>query len=213
MTDAAWPKPLKLAELAKGPVSRRLQADAPALQRIAAELGLDGLDRLEAEAEFAPWLDGARVRGRLRAKVRQTCGVTLEPLESDIDHSFELALLPAGSPNAPSAPDDGVIDPEAEDPPDLIEGDQIDFGAIVIEELSLERSTPSRASLARCSTQAPRKVRPRPSPCSRTSSRAGPEGRQATNLLHLRRLFGHVWSARLPGRRFWGTRAPLCRNP
>ncbi len=138
MADAAWPKPLKLAELAHGPVSRRLQADAPARQRIAAELGLDGLDRLEAEAEFSPWLDGARVRGRLSAKVRQTCGVTLEPLESDIDHSFELSLLPAGSPNAPSEPDDGVIDPEAEDPPDLIEDDQIDFGALVIEELSLE---------------------------------------------------------------------------
>ena len=138
MSDASWPKPVKLAELAHGPVSRRLQADAPALQRIAAELGLDGLDRLQAEAEIAPWLDGARVRGRLRAKVRQTCGITLEPLESDIDQGFEFTLLPVGSPNAPARADEGVIDPEAEDPPELVEDDEVDLGALVIEQLALE---------------------------------------------------------------------------
>ena len=138
MADLSWPKPVKLSELANGPVSRRVEADGPALQRIGAELELDGLDRLEAETEISPWLDGARVRGRLRAKVRQTCGVTLEPLESEIDHRFELSLLPVGSPNAPTAPDESVIDPDAEDPPELIEGEQIDVGALIIEMLALE---------------------------------------------------------------------------
>ena len=138
MAETSWPKPLRLSELAHGTVSRRVHADAAALQRIAAELGLDGLDRLEAEAEVSPWLDGARVRGRLRALVRQTCGVTLDPLESQIDQDFEVSLLPVGSPNAPAAPEDSVIDPDAEDPPELIEGDEIDLGALVVEQLALE---------------------------------------------------------------------------
>ena len=138
MAETSWPKPLRLSELAHGTVSRRVHADAAALQRIAAELGLDGLDRLEAEAEVSPWLDGARVRGHLRALVRQTCGVTLDPLESQIDQDFEVSLLPVGSPNAPAAPEDSVIDPDAEDPPELIEGDEIDLGALVVEQLALE---------------------------------------------------------------------------
>ncbi len=49
-----------------------------------------------------------------------------------------MSLLPVGSPNAPVAPEDSVIDPDAEDPPELIEGDEIDVGALVIEQLALE---------------------------------------------------------------------------
>jgi uncharacterized metal-binding protein YceD (DUF177 family) len=138
MADEAWPRPLKLAELAHGEVTRRLAADSDTRQRIAGELGLDGLERLDAEISAAPWLDGARVWGRLRARVRQTCGVTLEPLESEIDHDFELKLLPAGSPNAPAGPEETVLDPDAEDPPELIEDDRIDLGALVVEQLALE---------------------------------------------------------------------------
>jgi uncharacterized metal-binding protein YceD (DUF177 family) len=133
-----WSKPLKLAELSHGEFTRRLEADADARARIAGQLGLDGLERLQAEISVAPWLDGAQVRGRLSASVRQTCGVTLEPLESEIAHRFELKLLPAGSPNAPSEPEDAVLDPDAEDPPDLIENDEIDLGALLVEQLALE---------------------------------------------------------------------------
>ena len=96
------------------------------------------LPRLDADVEAAPWLDGVRLRGRLDALVRQTCGVTLEPLESKIEASFDLKLLPAGSPNAPSMPEDVVLDPDAEDPPDLIEDETIDLGALVVEQLALE---------------------------------------------------------------------------
>jgi uncharacterized metal-binding protein YceD (DUF177 family) len=129
MDETGWPKPLRLSELAHGPVSRRVSADEAMRARLAGELGIDGLDRLEAEIEAEPWLDGARLRGRLDAVVRQTCGVTLEPLESEIAQTFELTLLPEGSPNAPAGTEE-VIDPDAEDPPDL--------GAIVVEQLALE---------------------------------------------------------------------------
>ena len=133
-----WPKPLKLAELSHGEVTRKLDADAAARTRIAGELGLDGLERLQAEFTVSPWLDGARVRARLRASVQQTCGVTLEPLDSQIDCAFEVKLLPVGSPNAPTEPEDTVLDPDAEDPPELVENEQIDLGALVIEQLALE---------------------------------------------------------------------------
>ncbi len=138
MDDGAWPKPMKLSELARGPVYRRFALDAGVREKIAVELGVDGLARLEADVEISPWLDGARLRGRIGALVQQTCGVTLEPLESEIDHDFELKLLPVGSPNAPAAPEDAVLDPEAEDPPDLIEDNQVDLAALVVELLAVE---------------------------------------------------------------------------
>ncbi|HEY5410188.1 MAG TPA: DUF177 domain-containing protein [Caulobacteraceae bacterium] len=138
MDEQPLPKPLKLAELSRGSVSRRIAADAESRARIARELGLDGVDRLEAELEASPWLDGARVRGRFDAVVRQTCGVTLEPLESKLSGDFERRILPAGSPNAPTQPEEAVLDPDAEDPPDLIEDEAIDLGAILVEQLALE---------------------------------------------------------------------------
>ncbi len=138
MDEQPLPKPVKLAALSRGPVSRRIAADAESRARIAFELGLDGLDRLEAELEASSWLDGARVRGRFDAVVRQTCGVTLEPMESRLSGDFERKILPAGSPNAPAQPEEAVLDPEAEDPPDLIEDEAIDLGAILVEQLALE---------------------------------------------------------------------------
>ena len=138
MDERPWPGPLKLAELSRGPVTRRIAAPQPIRDAIARQLAVDGLDKLEAQVEAAPWLDGARLRGRLDAVVRQTCGVTLEPLETVIEASFDLKLLPAGSPNAPSEPDEAVLDPEAEDPPELVEDETIDLGAVVVEQLSLE---------------------------------------------------------------------------
>ena len=138
MDERPWPSLLKLAELDRGPVERRLAAGPEIRDAIARELAVDGLDRLEARVEITPWLDGARLRGRLDATVRQTCGVTLEPMETEIEASFDLKLLPAGSPNAPSTPEEAVLDPDAEDPPDLIEGEAIDLGAVVVEQLALE---------------------------------------------------------------------------
>ena len=138
MVERPWPGLLRLSELARGPVTRRIIAGEDVRDGLARRFGLDGLDGLEAEIEAAPWLDGARLRGRFDAVVRQTCGVTLEPLESKLEGDFDLKMLPAGSPNAPAEPEESVLDPEAEDPPDLIEGEEIDLGALVVEQLALE---------------------------------------------------------------------------
>jgi uncharacterized metal-binding protein YceD (DUF177 family) len=119
-------------------VVRRIAPGPDVREELSRQLGLDGLDRLDAEVEAASWLDGARLRGRFEAEVRQTCGVTLEPLQSTLSGAFERRLLPAGSPNAPAEPEEMVLDPEAEDPPDLVEGETIDLSAIVVEQLALE---------------------------------------------------------------------------
>lgn len=134
-----WSDPVRLSEVARGPSERRLVADEVARRRTAETLGLDELLSLEADVRLSPWLDGARLSARWRARVVQTCGVTLDPFETELAGEFEVSAVPAGS-AAASEPAGGelAIDPEAPDPPDVLEEDRIDPAAYVVEHLALE---------------------------------------------------------------------------
>src|SRR6185503_12553552 len=74
----AWREVVTLAEIQRGGVRRLLEADEATRDRIARILGLDALLSLTAQMRATPWLDGAQIEGLWRARVRQTCGVTLE---------------------------------------------------------------------------------------------------------------------------------------
>lgn len=138
MSTEPWSIGLRLSDLGKVPLHRRVEADDAARRRVADLLDLADLDNLSAEVEVAPWMDGAVVRGRWAARVLQTCGVSLEPFASDLDGDFEVRCVPAASPLAPAPEADVVLDPEAPDPPDVLEGEMIDLGAYVVEHLALE---------------------------------------------------------------------------
>lgn len=131
-----WREIVRLSELARGRVERRISPDQSQLPAIARTIGVDALESLTAGVTVSPWLDGAEVRGELTARVMQTCGVTLEPIEETVSGVFEVRVLPAGSENLPS--EDADIDPEADDPPDVIENEEIDLAAYVVEHLALE---------------------------------------------------------------------------
>lgn len=130
-----WRETVRLSEV-RGAVERRLSPEAPQLAAIARVIGVDALKSLTAEVTVTPWQDGAELRGRFNAEVTQTCGVTLDPLEQEVRGDFFVRILPAGSQNLPS--EDAEIDLEADDPPDALEGDEIDLAACVVEHLALE---------------------------------------------------------------------------
>lgn len=137
---AAWSQPVPLAEVQRGTVKRSLVADDAARARIAKALGLDSLGRLEAEVEARPWLDGAEISGRWSACVGQLCGVTLDPFDSELSGEIHLRALPEGSAALGGSGESGGeldLDPEADDPPDVLEGDRVDLAAYVVEDLSL----------------------------------------------------------------------------
>ena len=134
-----WDKPLRLHELARGPVTVRLEPDAGQRAALAAELGLESLPQFTAELTVKPWLDGAEVSGRFRAVVEQICGVTLDPFEQPLEGQVFVQAVPPDSPHAPSlAGGEMELDPEAPDPPDVLDGDAVDLAAIVVEHLALE---------------------------------------------------------------------------
>jgi len=135
----AWTQPVKLRELGGGPVKVRLEPDAAERGKIAGDLGLESLPSLVAELTVRPWLDGAEITGRFEAVVEQICGVTLDPFEQTLSGEIAVQVVPRGSPHAPAEErGEAEYDPEAPDPPDVLEGEAIDLAAYVVEHLSLE---------------------------------------------------------------------------
>jgi uncharacterized protein DUF177 involved in 23S rRNA accumulation len=139
MTDDLWRETVGLAEVSRGPVSRVIQADEAARKRIAHALNLDQLDALEARVGLTSWLDGAEIDGRWTASIEQTCGVTLERFSTELEGAFLVRVVPAGSPNAPHEEGQEIaVDPEGDDPPDVLEGEDVDIAGYVVEHLALE---------------------------------------------------------------------------
>lgn len=138
----SWPSTVSLARVDRGGVDVRLAPDEAVRKAIAKQLGLVSLPLLEADVYLRSWMDGAEVSGVLRARVVQVCGVTADDFETPIDARFSLHVLPANSKMAPQKADDEGgelgVDPEGEDPPDILEGDVIDVSAYVVEHLALE---------------------------------------------------------------------------
>jgi hypothetical protein len=138
MIAPPWPHLVGLGEARRG-ASLHLVADAEARARIAEALDIEALEALEADVELSAWLDGIEISAAWRAAIVQICGVSLDPFETRLDGRFTVRAVPAGSANAPAEPaGELVIDPQAEDPPDVLEGENLDVGDYVVEHLALE---------------------------------------------------------------------------
>ena len=138
--DSPWSVHLSLAELGRGAAVRRLAPDEAARAAIAASLDMAGLPVFSAEVVVKPWEDGAEIEGRWTAVVTYSCGVSLEPFDAPLEGRFTVYAVPPDSPLAvPSEPlGEEDIDLDAEDPPDVLEGRDIDLGAYLVEHLALE---------------------------------------------------------------------------
>jgi uncharacterized metal-binding protein YceD (DUF177 family) len=138
MTEA-WTTPVRLHALGKGTLSVRLEPDAAERATVAKALGLVSLPALTANLTLKPWMDGVEIGGRFDAVVEQVCAVSLDNFEQPLTGEIELRAVPAGSPQAPE-PTGGEIDydPDAPDPPDVLEDDTLDLAAYVVEHLALE---------------------------------------------------------------------------
>lgn len=139
--SASWIRPVHLRELARGPVRQHVEPDAAVRAEIARDLGLEGLPALAADVIVRPWLDGAELVLRFRGRVEQICSVSLEPFEQLLEGEANLRFLPAGSSNITSDEAPGgelTLDPEAPDPPEVLEQEDIDVGAYLLEAVALE---------------------------------------------------------------------------
>jgi uncharacterized metal-binding protein YceD (DUF177 family) len=126
----------KVDRITAMPVTVQIVAEPHERAAIAERLDLQDVASLEAECRLdrpAPG-ESVRLQGRLKASVTQTCVVTLEPLPVELSAEFERLYVPGWSPSMEG--DAETIDAEA---PDIepLDGDSIDLGETVVEELSL----------------------------------------------------------------------------
>lgn len=138
-TALPWSRPIRLSEVQRGPVKLQIEPEEAVRKAIARELDLESLDALSAEIRAQPWLDGLEINGRFKATVTQLCSITAEPLQQQIGASFTVRAVPEGSNAAPAESAAEIdLDPEADDPPDVLETDEADLGAYLVEHLALE---------------------------------------------------------------------------
>jgi hypothetical protein len=142
MTDKAdpWSVPIAVAQIPDTGLHRDIEA-GPAARAAMAELG--GLrDVLSASASLDVTPRGGgrfQVEGRVRARVGQTCVVTLDPIENDIDEAIDLIFAPPEQiPELSDLIDDAAESSEAiPDPPEPIENGFIDLGRLATDALFL----------------------------------------------------------------------------
>ncbi len=135
-----WRVPVTVAQIPEAGLHLDIEA-SPAERAAMAEAG-DLREVLSANASLDVTPSGGgrfHVAGRVRARIGQTCVVTLDPIENDIDEAIDLVFAPPDQ--IPVLSD--LVDEAAEsdvaipDPPEPIENGIIDLGRLATDALFL----------------------------------------------------------------------------
>lgn len=135
-----WHVPVTLEDIPETGAHFDLEADADIRAAVARVAGLRDLPRLKAGFEVTRrGTEGLHVLGSVSATVGQTCVVTLDPVDNEIEETIDLAF--AQQEPAATSDDDEVEKPEARDvkwdDPEPLIGGTIDLGALATEFLIL----------------------------------------------------------------------------
>jgi uncharacterized metal-binding protein YceD (DUF177 family) len=123
-------RPINLNRIVSSGLDVTVEASPAECAALAARMVLPAIHALTCEFHLVREdRDHFAARGHLRARITQTCVVTLEDFETEIDEVFQVRFVPAGE-------ETDIIDPEADD--DLpYEGSTIDLGEAAAEQLGL----------------------------------------------------------------------------
>jgi hypothetical protein len=142
MTDKPdpWRVPIAVAQIPDTGLHRNIDADQATRNAVAVVGGLREVLSVQASFDVTPKSGGRyHVSGHVRARVGQTCVVTLEEIESDIDEPIDVIFAPPEQ-----IPQMAALVDEAEesgddtpDPPEPIEHGIIDLGRLATDALYL----------------------------------------------------------------------------
>jgi hypothetical protein len=136
--ETPWSSVIRLD--AVGETGRHVELEASEEMRaaLAKPAGVDAVERLHATFDLARrGRDGLRVGGRVTARVRQSCVVTLEPVINEIDETIDVDFVPARDiADADRADDEIVLTPSSDEREPLLNG-TVDLGALATEFLIL----------------------------------------------------------------------------
>jgi hypothetical protein len=135
-----WRVPIVVAQIPDTGLHRDLEADAAARMAIAEVADLREVLSVRASFDVIPKSDGRfQVIGHVRARIGQSCVVTLDPIENNIDEAIELMFAPPDQIPALAdlVDDDAESEVEIPDPPEPIICGVIDLGRLATDALLL----------------------------------------------------------------------------
>lgn len=135
-----WRVPVVVAQIPETGLHRDIEADQAIRHAVADVGGLREVLSAQASFDVTPKSGGRfHVSGQMRARVGQTCVVTLDPMESDIDEAIDLIFAPPEQvPEMAALVDEAEhSDGETPDPPEPIENGIIDLGKLATDALYL----------------------------------------------------------------------------
>lgn len=138
--DLPWSFPVAVAQLPEAGLQQVLETSAAQRELIAAAAGVNAVLKATATFDVVPEAEGrVNVTGNVRARVEQTCVVSLDPVENDIDESITAVFAPPSQiPVTPkSVQKEEGDDAEIPDPPEPIVNGVIDLGQLALEFLIL----------------------------------------------------------------------------
>lgn len=142
MTDKSdsWSVPVTVAQIPDAGLHRDIEADRAVRDAMAEVAGLREILSASASLDVTPKSGGrVHVAGHVRARIGQTCVVTLEPIENDIDEPIDLIFAPPEQiPQLADLVDEAAdSDVEIPDPPEPIVNGVIDLGRLATDALFL----------------------------------------------------------------------------
>ena len=139
-TKDPWSVPVAAAQIPDTGLHRDFEADRAEREAMAAVAGLRNILSASASLDLTLKRGGrVHVTGRVRARIGQTCVVTLDPIESEIDEDIDLMFAPAEQISQLSdlVEEPAESDPEIPDPPEPIVNGVIDLGRLATDALFL----------------------------------------------------------------------------
>lgn len=136
-----WRVPVTVAQIPETGLHREIEASPRERAAIAEVAGLREVVSAHASFDVTPKSGGrVHVAGRVRARVGQTCVVTLDPVENDIDEEVDLIFAPPEQVRQLAdliEQGQDSEDVEVPDPPEAIVNGVIDLGRLATDALYL----------------------------------------------------------------------------
>jgi Large ribosomal RNA subunit accumulation protein YceD len=135
-----WSIPVIVEQIPETGLHREIEADPAARAAMAEVAGLREILSASASLDVMPESKGrVHVTGRVQARIGQTCVVTLDPIENEIDEPVDLIFAPPEQiPVLSDLVDEAAeSDTEIPDPPEPIINGAIDLGRLATDALFL----------------------------------------------------------------------------
>jgi hypothetical protein len=135
-----WSARVAVVQIPETGLHRDIEADDTVRAALASIAGLRDIEWARASFDLTPRRDDSvHVRGRVSARVGQTCVVSLDPLENDIVEDIDLLFVPEGRIRefVPAVDDGDDTDGDVPDAPEPIVNGVIDLGRLATDVLFL----------------------------------------------------------------------------